>query len=99
MHVIVSTRGSRRWISGVFVNAQEAHLCLAAIPVAEAVNHAIERVLSSQFPFFVLEDNLAFRFLDATEVTHVIESMATAFPNDTPILFAFLSEYHPDIPG
>ena len=25
--------------------------------------------------------------------------MATAVPNDAPILFAFLSEYHPDIPG
>lgn len=100
MHVVVSTKGNRRWISGIFVDARDARSSLTSLPPDEAVQHAIEHIAPAQFPFFILEDNTGFRFLEAAEATHIIQSMPQPTdPKSEPILFAIVSEYRPDVAG
>jgi hypothetical protein len=99
MHVIVSTRGNRRWLSGIFQHEAEAEECLAALRGDASTQHARESVAPTQFPFFVLEDEAGFRFLDPTEAARIVQTMAAPAPNREPILFAVLAEYRSDVVG
>jgi hypothetical protein len=99
MHVIVSTQGNCRWISGIFLDARDAELSLMSLPEQGDVRHALQAVPLTEFPFFILQDRSGFSFLDATEATRVIGTMAAPAPNAEPALFAILSEYRPDVAG
>ena len=99
MHVILSTTGPRRWISGIFREPQDAHEWLTRLPSEGRVHHSLECILPTQFPFFILEDHSGFRFLDASDATRLVEFMPHAPPNADPILFAILAEFRPNVAG
>jgi hypothetical protein len=99
MHVIVSTRGSRRWLSGVFRDARDAEAHCSSLPNDERVLHAVHGIGPTEFPFFVLEARSGFTFLDLVETEQVIAHMPAPDTDAEQILFAILSEYRPDIAG
>jgi hypothetical protein len=99
MYVIVSTRGSRRWLSGVFRDAREAEACCSSLSNDERVLHTLHPIRPKQFPFFVLEARSGFTFLDPAEAEQAIAHLSAPDPGAEQILFAILSEYVPDVAG
>jgi len=99
MYVILSTRGSQRWLSGIFRDSQDAVTCRASLPQSDGVQDAVQAVSPTDFPFFIVEDSSGFSFLDAVEAMHLIRAMPAPAQDAEPILFAIVSEYQPDQPG
>lgn len=99
MHVILSTRGPERWLSGIFRERNDAETRWASLPERDGTHHAIQAVSPTEFPFFIVEDGFGFTFLDPVEAMRVIDTMSVPAENAEPILFAIVSEYQPDLPG
>jgi hypothetical protein len=99
MHVIVSTQGGRRWLSGVFCAARDAEAACSSLPTGPRVVHAVHWISPREFPFFVLETRSGFMFLDLIEASRVIARTQAPGPDADAILFAILSEYQPEVPG
>ncbi len=99
MHVIISTQGSRHWISGIFLDALDAEAAMTSLPAQGDIRHAVQAIVPMRFPFFILEDRAGLRFLDETEAAQTIATMPAPVPDAEPILFAILSEYQPDVAG
>ena len=99
MYAIVSSKGSHRWLSGVFLEHAEAEASLAALPVQASTCHVLKSVPIAMFPLFIIEDRSGFRFLDAVGVIGALATMPPPPVDGEPILFAILSEYRPAIDG
>jgi hypothetical protein len=99
MHVIVSTQDSRRWISGILLEARDAEALRASLPQDGRVQHGVQEVRPTQFPFFILETRSGFGFLDPLETAQFIAEMPDPKPEAEQILFAILSEYRPEVAG
>jgi hypothetical protein len=99
MHAIVSSNGTRRWLSGVFLDRAEAETSVAALAAQGSTQHVLESIPVAKFPLFIVEDHSGFRFLDAIGAGHAIAVMPTPPVDREPILFAILSEYRPDVDG
>jgi len=99
MYAIVSSRGTRRWISGVFLDRAPGETSLAALKVQASTAHVLEPTPVAAFPLFILEDHAGFTFLDAIGAADVIAAMPPPAVDGEPILFAVLSEYRPDVAG
>jgi hypothetical protein len=99
MYAIVSSRGTRRWLSSIFLDSAEAETSMAALTAQASTRHVLESIPIAEFPLFVIEDPSGFRFLDAVEAAHAIAVMPAPRVNGEPILFAILSEYRPDVEG
>jgi len=99
MHVIVSSRASHRWLSGIFLRAEDAETSCLALQTDAGVSHAVRAVQPKQFPFFILEDDSGFTFLDPAEAARFIADAPAAVANAEPILFAIVDEYRPGIAG
>jgi len=95
----VSSKDSRRWLSGVFVDHARAEASLAALPAQASTRHVLEFTPIATFPLFIIEDRSGFRFLDASGVTRALAAMPPEPVHGEPILFAILSEYRPDVDG
>src|SRR6187549_2271606 len=99
MYVILSTRGTERWLSGIFREKQDAETYWASVPQCDGTQHAVQSVSPAEFPFFIVEDSSGFAFLDPMQAVQVIRTMSVPAENAEPILFAIVSEYQPDLPG
>jgi len=99
MHVIVSTQGNRRWISGVLREAGDAAALCASLPRDGRVLHVVQAIGPTRFPFFILEATRGFSFLDPAEAAEALAVMPAPEPNAEPILFAILAEFRPDVAG
>jgi hypothetical protein len=99
MHAIVSSRSTRRWLSGVFLDSAEAETSMAALAAQVSTQHVLESIPIAKFPLFVIEDLSGFRFLDAVGAAHAIAVMPAPPVDGEPILFAILSEFRPDVDG
>jgi hypothetical protein len=99
MYAIVSSRATRRWLSGIFLDRGEAETSLAVLVVQASTHHVLEAIPIAKFPLFIIEDRSGFRFLDAIGAAHVIAVMPPPSVDGEPILFTILSEYRPDVDG
>lgn len=99
MHVIVSTQGFRRWISGVVVASGQAEALRASLPQDARIVHEVRSIYRGQFPLFILETASGFTFLDPVEAARAIAELPPPESNAGPILFAILSEYRPEVAG
>jgi hypothetical protein len=99
MYVIVSSRGSRRWLSGVFLDRVGAETSVTALAVHASTHHVLESIPFDNFPLFIIEDRTGFTFFDAIGAAQAIAVMPPPPVNGESILFALLSEYRPDVDG
>jgi hypothetical protein len=99
MYAVVSSRGTRRWLSGVFLDRVEAEASVTALPAHALTHHVLESIPIERFPLFIIEDSSGFTFFDAIGAAHAIAVMPSPSVDGEPILFAILSEYRPDIHG
>jgi hypothetical protein len=99
MYAIVSSRGTHRWLSGVFLESVDAETSMAALAGQAPTQHVLEPIPIAKFPLFVIEDQSGFRFLDAVEAAHAIAVMPVPAVDGEPILFAILAEFRPDVDG
>jgi hypothetical protein len=99
MYAIVSSKGSHRWLSGVFLEHAAAEASLGALSAQASTRHVLESIPIAMFPLFIIEDRSEFRFLDAIGVTNALARMPPPPVDGEPILFAILSEYRPEVDG
>jgi hypothetical protein len=99
MHVILSTQGDRRWISGIFLDAQRARDYLSSDPADGSALHELQSISPAAFPLFILEDRSGFTFLTMEDAVAVVHAMTEPAENADPILFAIVAEYRPLVPG
>lgn len=99
MHAIVSSNGTRRWLSGVFLDSADAETSVATLAAQSSTQHVIEAIPIAQFPLFVIEERSGFTFLDRLGAAHAIAVMPAPPIDGEPILFAITSEFRPKVEG
>jgi hypothetical protein len=63
MFIIQAERDGRQWVSGIFAERDSADGYMALIPDEARHRHSITRVEGLSYPFYIIEDEVGFRFL------------------------------------
>src|SRR5699024_9671385 len=94
--------GRRAWLSGFFGSRRAAEEHFHRIPEDHKEFQEVIEVPVDRFPFYVLEDDSGFRFLNEAEAAAAVlrlEPQNRDSSENAPILYRIEEEWFPDKPG